>query len=244
MERLHRWLLLLVLLAPGFAGAETLRLVADPWPPFTDQTLLNNGLATDLVETALSRAGYATNYTEVPWARAVRGLQNAEYDVVASAWFSEARATFGYFSQPYLVNRIRFLRRKGSAIDYRTLSDLYPYRIAVMRGYAYSSEFSSDPNLTKIEVGSFESGARMLQRQRVDLVLEDEFVANYHFGRSLQKIADELEFVPLALRENGLHILIRRTHPEHQLIAERFNQAIAAMRADGSYAQILKRHGF
>ncbi len=243
MERLHRWLLVLVLLAPGMAGAEPLRLVADPWPPFTGQTLPNNGLATDLVATALSRAGYATHYDEVPWTRAVRGLQHAEYDVLVSAWFSEERAEFGYFSQPYLLNRIRFLRRKGTAIEFRSLSDLYPYRIAVVRGYAYSSEFSSDPRLTKVEVGSFESGARMLQRQRVDLVLEDEYVANFHLGRSLKKIAGELEFLPLALSENGLHILIRRSLPEHQRVAERFNQAIAAMQADGSYAQILKRHG-
>jgi polar amino acid transport system substrate-binding protein len=238
-----RALCLSLLLLPLGVAADTLRLVADPWPPFNDQRLPNNGVASDLVSTALGRAGYATRYVEVPWERAVRGLRRADYDVLINAWYTEERASFGYFSAPFLVNRIRFLRRKGSAIQFSQLSDLYSYRIAVMRGYAYSAEFNGDPRLHKVGVGSFESGARMLHAKRVELTLEDEFVARYHLGRELSGIRDELEFLPQPLSENGLHILVRHSHPEHQRIVEAFDRAIAAMRADGSYAAIFKRHG-
>lgn len=235
--------LLLLLLLPSAVAGETLRLVADPWPPFNDQRLPNNGVASDLVSTALARAGYATRYRQVPWERAVHGLLRADYDVLINAWYSEERADFGYFSAPFLVNRIRFLRRKGSAIQFEQLADLYPYRIAVMRGYAYSSAFNDDPLLRKVGVGSFESGARMLQAGRVELTLEDEFVARYHLARGLSGIRDELEFIERPLSENGLHILVRRSHPQHRQIAEAFDRAIVAMRADGSYAAILQRHG-
>ncbi|WP_172152666.1 MULTISPECIES: substrate-binding periplasmic protein [Pseudomonas] len=242
MNGLRALCLSLVLLPLGVA-ADTLRLVADPWPPFTDQTLLNNGVASDLVSSALGRAGYATEYAQVPWERAVRGLQRSDYDVLINAWYSEERASYGYFSAPFLLNRIRLLRRKGSAIQFEQLADLYPQRIAVVRGYAYSAEFNSDPRLRKVGVGSFASAARMLQAKRVELTLEDEFVARYHLARELSGIRDELEFLPRPLSENGLHILIRRSHPQHQAIAEAFNRAIAAMRADGSYAAILQQHG-
>ncbi|SDH04329.1 polar amino acid transport system substrate-binding protein [Pseudomonas benzenivorans] len=234
---------LLLLLLSLDAAAETLRLVADPWPPFNDQRLPYNGVASDLVGTALARAGYATRYREVPWERAVHGLQRADYDVLINAWYSDERAGYGQFSAPFLVNRIRFLRRKGSAIQFEQLSDLYPYRIAVMRGYAYSSAFNDDPLLRKVGVGSFASGARMLQAGRVELTLEDEIVARYHLGRELSGIREQLEFLPQPLSENGLHILVRRSHPQHRQIAEAFDRAIAAMRADGSYAAILARHG-
>lgn len=242
MNGLRALCLSLVLLPLGVAG-QTLRLVADPWPPFTDQTLLNNGVATDLVSSALGRAGYATEYAQVPWERAVRGLRRADYDVLINAWYTDERARFGYFSAPFLFNRIRLLRRKGSAIQFEQLADLYPQRIAVVRGYAYSAEFNGDPLLHKIGVGNFASAARMLQAKRVELTLEDEFVARYHLARELSGIRDELEFIERPLSENGLHILIRRSHPDHQQIAEAFNQAIVAMRADGSYAAILQRHG-
>jgi len=238
-----RALCLSFLLLPLGVAAQALRLVADPWPPFTGHSLLNNGVASDLVSSALGRAGYATEYAQVPWERAVRGLRRSDYDVLINAWYTEERARFGHFSAPYLINRIRLLRRKGSAIKFGQLSDLYIQRIAVVRGYAYSAEFNGDPRLHKIGVGSFASAARMLQAKRVELTLEDEFVARYHFARELSGIRDELEFLPRPLSENGLHILIRRSHPDHQGIAEAFDRAIVAMRADGSYAAILQRHG-
>jgi len=46
------------------------------------------------------------------------------------------------------------------------------------------------------------------------------------------------------LSENTLHILVSLKHPEHQQIVERFERAIAAMKADGSYARLLRQHGF
>lgn len=243
MTGLRTCLLSLVLLPLYGVAAETLRLVADPWPPFNDQALLNNGVASDLVSTALLRAGYSSTYVQVPWERAVRGLQQDIYDVLINAWYTDERATFGHYSQPYLINRIRFMQRKGSQIRFKQLPDLYPYSIAVVRGYAYSSEFDQDTRLTKVGVGGFAMGARMLHARRVQLTLEDELVARFHLSRELTSIRDQLEFLPQPLSENGLHILVSRNHPQHQQIADAFNKAIEAMRADGSYTQIFQRHG-
>lgn len=242
MPAVRAWLLLL-LLSPALAAGESLRLVADPWPPFNDRRLPGNGLASELVEQALQRAGYRTSYVEVPWQRAVLGLKRGDYDVLINAWYSPERAEFGHYSQPYLVNRIRFLQRKGAGIRFDSLADLYPHSIAVVRGYAYSAEFDGDERLRKVGVGGFATAARMLHAGRVQLTLEDELVARYHLGRELRAMRDELEFLPLPLSENGLHILVRRSHPEHREIATRFDRAIQAMREDGSYAATFRRHG-
>ncbi len=135
------------------------------------------------------------------------------------------------------------MQRKGSGILFRQLPDLYPYSIAVVRGYAYAEAFDQDVRLSKVGVVGFEGGARMLAARRVQLTLEDELVARYHLSRSLAGIREQLEFLPQPLSENGLHILISLRHPRHKQIAEDFNREIAAMRADGSYAQILQHHG-
>jgi polar amino acid transport system substrate-binding protein len=191
----------------------------------------------------LERAGYLTTYAQVPWARAVRGLQQEAYDVLINAWYTDERAVYGHYSQPYLVNRVRFLQRKNAGINFTQLSDLYPYSIAVVRDYAYSPAFGQDAKLNKVEVVSFELAARMLHARRVQLTLEDELVARFHLSRSLAGVRDQLEFLPQPLSENNLHILISRKHPQHQQIADAFNKAIEEMRADGSYAQIFQRHG-
>ncbi|OLU24513.1 amino acid ABC transporter substrate-binding protein [Pseudomonas sp. PA15(2017)] len=242
MKTWRVWLLSLVLL-PWAASAQPLRLVADSWPPFTDQRLPGNGVAVELVSAALSRAGYASDYREVPWQRAVLGLQRGDYDVLITAWFSHEREAFGHFSAPYLVNRVRVVQRRDAGIVFDQLADLHAHQVAVRRGYAYSPAFVADDQLQRVEVSSFESAAHMVQRGRVDLALEDEYVARFLFATSLKAIADDLEFLPMPLSENGLHILIRLTHGEHAEIARRFDAAIAAMQADGSYAAIMKRYG-
>ncbi|WP_137885897.1 ABC transporter substrate-binding protein [Pseudomonas sp. 2FE] len=244
MKPMPRALLLCVLwLLTTGASAQTLRLVADVWPPFTDQSLPNGGLATDLVNTALTRAGYATEQVQVPWARALHGIEVGSYDVLVNAWFTEERTQLGQFSSPYLLNRVRLLKRKDSPIDFASLADLQPFNIAVVRGYGYGAEFDSASSLQKVPVLGFASAARMLHAGRVNLTLEDEFVARYYLDREPSSVRDDLEFLPKPLSENNLHILVSLQNPQHAQIVTAFNRALKAMKADGSYAALFKRHG-
>lgn len=147
-------------------------------------------------------------------------------------------------SKAYLVNRIRLLQRKGEAFSYKRQSDLYPYSIAVVRDYAYSPEFDRDTRLHKVAVRNFSSAVRMLAAGRVGLAVEDEYVARYNLQRELPEVRDGVMLVEPPLAENTLHILVSLKHPEHARIVERFEQAIAAMKADGSYARLMRQHGF
>ncbi|MFJ4141879.1 substrate-binding periplasmic protein [Pseudomonas sp. NPDC089734] len=231
-----------LLMAP--AGAEEkLRLVADAWPPFTDETLLNGGLATDIVRTALHRAGYRTLYEQVPWARAVHGIAEGRNDVLINAWFSEDRTRIGQFSAEYLLNRIRFLKRRNTEVDVSTPALLHAHRIAVVRGYAYYPLFDNDPALRKVPVHSFSMAVNMLAAGRVDLTLEDEYVALYNLAHESEEVRDRVEFLPGSPRENGLHILVSLKNPRHAQIVAGFDREIEAMKADGSYDELLRRHG-
>lgn len=235
--------LALILTTPVLAQ-DRLRLVADNWPPFTDASMPGGGLATSIVTTALARAGYTSGFEEAPWARALLGVSEGRYDVLVNAWYNDARARIGQFSSAYLSNRIRLLQRKGEAFRYQHQSDLYPFSIAVVRDYAYSPEFDGDTRLHKVPVRSFSSAVRMLAAGRVNLAVEDEYVARYNLQREPQDVRDGVMLVEPPLGENTLHILVSLKHPEHAQIVERFEQAIAAMKADGSYARLLRQHGF
>ncbi|AUG43640.1 MULTISPECIES: substrate-binding periplasmic protein [Pseudomonas] len=244
MLRLHRAFALIGLLLLGqSAYAEKLRLVADAWPPFTDATLVNGGLATDIVSTALARAGYASEFEQVPWARALLGVGEGRYDVLVNAWFNEARTQLGQFSSEYLVNRVRFIRRKDTPVEYTNLKQLHQYPIAVVRGYAYSPDFDSDPELQKVLVHNFAMAVRMLAADRVKLTLEDEYVARYYLARESPRVRNAVEFLPNSLSENGLHILVSLKNPAHAQIVAKFDREIEAMKADGSYDRLLRQHG-
>lgn len=235
--------LLVVLLMAQANAAEKLRLVADPWPPFTDALLLNGGLATDIVNTALRRAGYTTLYEQVPWARAMLGLSEGRHDVLINAWFSEERTKVGQFSAQYLLNRVRFIKRKESPIDALTHEQLHKYVIAVVRGYAYTPSFDSDTQLQKVHVQNFSTAIRMLAAERVDLTLEDEYVARYNLAMEPDEVRDRVEFLPGSLSENSLHILVSLKNPHHDKIVADFDREITAMKADGTYGELLRLHG-
>jgi polar amino acid transport system substrate-binding protein len=244
MLRRYRALALIGLLLLGpQAHGEKLRLVADAWPPFTDATLVNGGLATDIVSTALARAGYASEFEQVPWARALLGVGEGRYDVLVNAWYNEARTHLGQFSAEYLLNRVRFIKRKDTALEYNNLQQLHEYPIAVVRGYAYSPEFDGDPQLQKVPVHSFAMAVRMLAADRVKLTVEDEYVARYYLARESLRVRNAVEFLPKPLSENSLHILVSLKNPKHAQIVAGFDREIAAMKADGSYDRLLRQHG-
>ncbi|KAB0566700.1 substrate-binding periplasmic protein [Pseudomonas sp. R11F] len=235
--------LIAVLLLAQPALAQRLRLVADAWPPFTDITLVNGGLATDIVSTALARAGYASDFEQVPWARALMGVSEGRYDVLINAWYDDARTQFGQFSAEYLLNRVRFIKRGDDPIDYQNLEQLHGEPIAVVRGYAYSPAFDQDAQLQKIPVHNFAMAVRMLAAQRVRLTLEDEYVARYYLARESPRVRNSVEFLPKPLSENSLHILVSLKNPEHAQIVAGFDREIARMKADGSYDRLMKEHG-
>jgi len=233
----------LIWVAHTAAAADTLRMAGDAWAPYADTSLLNGGLATDLINTALSRAGYSTEYEQVPWARAVHGLTEGRYDILINAWYSDERTRIGQFSATYLTNQLRFIKRKGFDVDYKNLAQLHPHTVAVVRGYAYSPAFDNDAELKKVPVANFSTAVRMLAAGRVELTVEDEYAARYALSREPQDVQTSVEFLPTSLAENTLHILVSLKNPEHEKIVARFDQEIAAMKADGSYDKLFKLHG-
>lgn len=235
-------LLVLLLIEQG-ASAQTLRMAGDAWAPYADVSLLNGGLSIDLIRTALSRAGYTAEYEQVPWARAIHGVGDGRYDILINAWYSADRTRIGQFSGKYLINRLRFLKRKTSSLHYQNLQQLHPYPIAVVRSYAYSPGFDSDTGLKRVMVASFSTALRMLVAGRVELAVEDEYAARLALSHEPDEVRDDVEFLAKPLSENGLHILVSLKNPDHEKIVADFDRAIAAMKADGSYDTLLKLHG-
>ncbi|PNF85495.1 amino acid ABC transporter substrate-binding protein [Stutzerimonas decontaminans] len=233
---------LILLLASASLPAEVLRLAGNVWPPYTDRSLPGDGVSVELIRTALGRAGYQVEYIEVPWERALLGLRNRSYDMV-NGWSTVKRVDFTHSSRPFLINRMRWVQRRGSNIRYDGLDSLVGHPIVLSRGYMYSDELDQDARLQKGYAANFVQAAKMVLAGRVDLTLEDELTALFHLERELGHERDALEFVPGEFRRAGLSLLVRSDHPRSADIIATFNREITAMIADGSYAAIFVRHG-
>ncbi|WP_260523661.1 ABC transporter substrate-binding protein [Pseudomonas sp. DNDY-54] len=242
MKGIKRLLGSALLIASASVSAEVLTMAADCWPPYTDRRLPQDGLSVDLIRTALGRAGYEVQYVEVPWERAVLGLQRGKYDLI-NDWHTVRHEDYARYSRPFMSNRVRWIKRRGDDIHYDGPESLRPYRIALSRGYAYSDELANDDQLNKGFATNFIQAARMLLADRVDLTLEDERTARFHFNRTLKDVSEGLSFVPGEFSERHLSLVVRNNHPQQAEIIEAFEREIALMVEDGTYAAIFRRQG-
>lgn len=241
MTRIKKILVGLLLSVSVSVHAEVLRMAADAWPPYTDQTLPAGGLSVELIRTALGRAGYEVTYTEVPWERAVLGLQRGKYDII-NDWFTIRHADYATYSRPLLKNRVRWVQRRGEGIRYDGRDSLRGYDIVLTNGYAYSDELDNDSALNKGYANNFVQAARMLLADRADLALEDERTVLFHFNGALKAVSDGLSFVPGEFSIRNLSLVVRNDHPQQKAIIAAFNREIEAMVKDGTYAAIFARH--
>ena len=224
------------------ASANQLNVATSEWVPYVGKDLPNQGLAIDIVSTALQRAGYQPVVTIKSWSRTLEGVDVGVYDLIAAAWYSEKRAQHFTFSKPYLYNEIKLLKHVDSNFQYQSAVDLNGRMVGVIKDYAYGEKFDQAKGLLRIPgTHVLENILRVLNRE-VELTLDDERVLKYEIRHNIDTSKDKLVIVPKSISKTGLHIAISKQNPKHKEIAQAFDKAIAAMKKDGSYARILKSH--
>ena len=246
MNNTLRWIAGLSLLLALFSHAvlaQTLNVVhSGKWPPYADAGLPAQGLAVELVTTALKRAGYTPVVHIDSLDRILEGGKLGVYDVFATPWFSEERNQFLYYSEPYLESYIRFIKKKDKKFDYESFADLKGMMIGVVADYAYDETFNQSRDLIKISERNLIQNLLKLTQGRIDLTLDDELVLLYEINQYMPNTMPQLQLLPKPLAVRGIHIGVSRENPDHEKIAAAFNKAIADMKKDGSYDLILSKH--
>ena len=212
------------------------------WPPYADRRLPEQGLAIDLVTTAFRRAGYAPSVQTATLAEILEGGTTGAYDVFATPWYTTDRDQLLYFSQPYLYSSVCFIKRKDSPFEYTKFDDLESVAVGVIANYAYDEDFNASTSIEKIPAGSLTQNLQKLVDGDIDLTLDDERVLRYTLNQLPPDIRARLELLATPLTTRGINIGVSRKNPEHVKMAADFDEAIAEMKRDGSYEQILEKH--
>ena len=212
------------------------------WPPYADEDLPEQGLAIDLVTTALKRAGYSTRVKTASLKQILEGSKIGIYDVFATPWYTMDRDQYLNFSQPYLQSSIHFIKRKDTSFEYTRFDDLENMTIGVVENYAYEEDFNESTAIEKITTSSLTENLRMLIDREVDLTLDDERVLRYTINQSMPQSMAALDILAKPLAMRGINIGVSRKNPDHAMIVARFNKAIAEMKEDGTLDRIVQKH--
>tara|TARA_Y100001956_G_scaffold79040_1_gene91639 strand:- start:2381 stop:3109 length:729 start_codon:yes stop_codon:yes gene_type:complete len=222
--------------------AATITAAQDPWAPFVQKDKANPGVSVEIITEAFKTQGHSVEFKIMPWTRALNEVKSGKVDVLVATWFTNERTSYLKYSDPYLENSLKFIKRKGDGFEYNGMDSLSGKTVGIIRNYGYGDEFLAAKNFKKPEANDLVANAKKLMAKRIDLTLEDELVAKSTLSGAGMNLAD-FEFTSNALSVNPLHVTVGLANPKHMQYIEAFNKGLAEIRSNGTFDSILAKYG-
>jgi polar amino acid transport system substrate-binding protein len=247
--RLSACLILCALLLAGRASSCELRMAWKHDPPYQyeDAQQQLTGLEIEVARAALARLECRLVPVELPFARALAELEAGHVDIVPGVLPRPGRERYAHFSRPGVRTRnLVFLRsslepgRRVATLDALQASDL---RVGLERGAAYRDLLQARlarPGTERRleEATSLDALLRMLQMQRVDAIVADEYSTPYA-ARQLG-LGTAIQASPIVIDEDAPVFAFSRLSVPPATV-ERFDVALEALRRDGSLKRLESR---
>lgn len=230
---------------PDAAPAATIEAATVNWAPYYGETLEDGGVIAALARAAFAQQGHTLKVDFVPWKRAMAMARRGDYDAVLGAYYSEERAEAFHFSKPFYNIRIGFMALDELGIDsYDSLTDLRGYTIGYNDGWAYGDAFENADFLNKDPASNQTLNVRKLFRDRVDMVAMARGIFRYEVQQLENASLDAVTFLDPLLRTGQLHMMFSRKLGNATELRDDFNAGLAAIRENGTYAEIIDAYGF
>ena len=222
----------------------------DPWEPYHFSGIGGRvqGLDIDIVSAIAERVDCDIEFLQGSWAGLLRMIRTGELDLLLGATRTDEREEFAWFSDPYREESFALYVRTAEADQWsdQSLQELLQadFRLGVTQGYIYGSEVTDlqeNPEYADkfIEAAVGELNFTHLMDHRIDGFLEDPFVfASIDRRRSWDV---DMESLPVDLGTGDVHMMFSRESVDESLV-QRFDEALAALRADSEYEEIMARY--
>ncbi len=233
--------LLLLALASETLLARDISMLTVEWAPHYGSELPEQGLTTAIVKAAFKAGGHSSSVDFIPWARALKEVDEGKADIVMGAYHNKDREQTYIFSDPIYFLELGLIARPGLGINrYESLRDLTPYSIGISRGFANSEEFDSANYLDKHVATYPNLNIRKLFRGRIDMAVMNFDLFRYEAKKEGFCISD-VEFMEPPLETHGLYLMASRNIDDGEQIIEDFNRGLDQIRRNGEFDRIVGR---
>ncbi|SOB59319.1 Extracellular solute-binding protein family 3 [Pseudodesulfovibrio profundus] len=226
----------------ALAQRNALPIVFEEYPPyeFVEDGQVK-GINMDIIREAFKRMGITPFFEPRPWNRAIYQLKTGEILALSSGFRTKDRQLFAYFPDtPLALETNMVITRSDRDISIKSLDDLRPLRIGVVRGYAYGTKFDTMRGLNIIEAQSAHQLLLMLLNDRMDVAICNQTVFKYIARK--EEALDKIRFVFEVSRE-PLYLMFSRAHGQRaKQLANDFGAVVRQMVKDGSFAAIEARY--
>jgi polar amino acid transport system substrate-binding protein len=227
----------------AFGANDKIVVVVDQnYPPYmfgVGTTQKADGLYPKLLEAIFTRIGIKVEIQALPWEEALKAGREGSA-AVGGIYKNNARLEIYDFSEPLFEERLAVYVKKGETFHLTRLSDLQGKTIGLNRGWSYGNEFDTAREKYRFTVEEENSNLQNFKKLvsgKIDCLIADQVAASQiirqeHWNKQIERLDK-----PAAVTQAYLAFTKRL---KKQDLLQRFNQALADMKKDGSYDNLVQ----
>ncbi|MCT4710911.1 ABC transporter substrate-binding protein ArtJ [Enterobacteriaceae bacterium H11S18] len=206
------------------------------YPPFESLNASNQivGFDIDLAKALCKQMQADCTFTNHAFDSLIPSLKFRKYDAVISGMdITPERSKQVAFTDPYYANSAVVIAKKGA---FKSLNELKGKRVGMENGTTHQKYLQDKhPEIKTVSYDSYQNAIIDLKNGRLDGVFGDTAVVNEwlktnpQLGTVGEHVTDPQYF------GTGLGIAVR---PENKALLKKLNDALAAIKADGTYQKI------
>jgi polar amino acid transport system substrate-binding protein len=242
------WLLALAVAVTGVAVAndKVVRIATGELAPYATESRPDGGMALAIVRAAFELSGHKVEYNFRPWSRALAEARAGKWDGTAYWGHKPEYDTQFYLSDNVLTEQWVMVYRKELGLKWSMLTDLRPYRMAIISDYTYTPELWAliKAGTIKTESAPNDAGVlKLLLLGRADvapmeLSVACELLKTQFTEADFQKLAAD----PKLMAESfTTHLMMNRTQSDNANTLADFNAGLKKLRESGEYARLLEK---
>ena len=235
---------LLLLYTVAIATAEPLPLVTgNNYPPFTDESLPQRGMMTEIVKLAFEKSGYETAIVFRPWKRGYEETKQGKFAGTFPYIKTEERVNDFYYSDSIHITYTRIFVTQNAPIQ--TSQDLQGKRICIPLGYAVNKELAkllADKAIRRqANPVNLQGCLKMMLSGRKDFFVINEIngwmtIQNAYQSKAKFRTLDKI------FHQESHYFIVPKSYPNGKDILSHFNRGLKKLRDEGILDDIVSRH--
>ncbi len=197
------------------------------------------GFDVDITQALCQKMAVTCQIDAQDWDGIIPALKAGKFDAIVSAMsVTPERAEQVNFSEPYFVNTLVFVAKNDSPFNPANADDIKSAKISA-QGSTISSQWLTNtyPEVKPTLHGTLDNAFLDLGNNRSDVVISDKLPAmtwlNSETGKNFSIKGNEIDI------NDKFAVAVNKGDEE---LLGKFNQALAAIKADGTYDKIVVKH--
>lgn len=225
----------------ALANEKEIKIATTEFPPFYSKSLKNDGYVSEVIRAAFERKGYKIQIDFLPWKRALVMAKDGRYDGIFTLWYRKEREKWFVYSTPLATDVIGFFKLKKKKITFDKLTDLKPYSIGTVRGYANPEAFVKADLKCEESIDDLQNIKRLIYR-RIDLILIGRIMGRYLIKKDFPTYLDKIEWMGVSLTEDKQYLGISKKSKGYQKKVTDFNDGYRLLLQDGTIKNLQQKH--